>query len=116
MRNKDQNFSKVLFILEKKENEGYNLCTHGDTEKISYFPREKEVLFFPFSSVERKDVKKKNMDNENIYEINLLYLDKYLKVIENDKNIITNGKEIPETEFKKQLSQVNLPFYFLNNL
>jgi len=25
MRNKDQNFSKVLFILEKKENEGYTI-------------------------------------------------------------------------------------------
>ena len=108
MRNKYKNFSKVLFILEKKENEGYNLCTHGDIEKISYFPREKEVLFFPFSSVERKDIKKKNMDNENIYEINLLYLDKYLKDIEDDKDIILNENKIPNTEFKKQLCETSI--------
>ena len=108
MRNKDKNFSKVLFILEKKGNERYNLCTHGDIEKISYFLREKEVLFFPFSSVERKDIKKKNMDNENIYEINLLYLDKYLKDIEDDKDIILNENKIPNTEFKKQLCETSI--------
>ena len=40
-KNKNKNISKVLFILEKNENEGYNLCTHADIEKISYFPQER---------------------------------------------------------------------------
>jgi len=45
MRNSDENLSKVLFILEKDNNsEEYNLSTHGDIEKISYYPKEKEEL------------------------------------------------------------------------
>ena len=109
MRNSDENLSKVLFILEKDNNsEEYNLSTHGDIEKISYYPKEKEVLFFPFSSFEIKDLKLKNIGNEDIYEIKLLYLGKYLKDIENDKNITLNEKIIPDTEFKKQLCEVGL--------
>ena len=94
-----------MFILEKKDNEGYNLCTHGDIEKISYFPKEQEVLFFPFSSFEIKDIKEAKIEGEKGYEINLLYLDKYLKDIENDKNIIINENKIPDTEFKKQICE-----------
>jgi len=48
------------------------------------------------------------MDNENIYEINLLYLDKYLKDIEDDKDIILNENKIPNTEFKKQLCETSI--------
>ena len=48
------------------------------------------------------------MDNENIYEINLLYLDKYIRDIENDNNIILNENKIPDTEFKKQLCETGL--------
>ena len=53
-KNGNENLSKVLYILEKDDNIGYNLSTHGDIEEISYFPNEKEVLFFPFSSFELK--------------------------------------------------------------
>ena len=88
--NKNNNLSKVLFILEKDENIGYNLSTHGDIEKISFYPNEKEVLFFPFSSFEIKNIKEINFNNENIYEIKLLYLGKYLKDIENDNNLISS--------------------------
>ena len=107
-KNKDKNLSKVLFILEKDNNYDYNLCTHGDIEKISYMPNEREVLFFPFSSFEIKDIKETKIGNENGYEIKLLYLGKYLKDIENDKNIIVNENKIPDTEFKKQLYETGL--------
>ena len=105
---KNKNISKVLFILEKNENEGYNLCTHADIEKISYFPIEREVLFFPYSSFEIKDIKQINIDNEKVYEIRLLYLGKYLKDIENDKKLIINENKIPDTEFREQLLEVGL--------
>ena len=54
---KSDNLSKVLFILEKDDNIDYSLSTHSDLENVSFFPDEKEVLFFPFSSFERKKLK-----------------------------------------------------------
>ena len=65
-------------------------------------------MFFPFSSFEIKEIKEKNFEGENIYEIKLLYLGKYLEDIEKDKNLITNENQLPESEFKKQLSEFGL--------
>ena len=106
--NKNTNLSKVLFVLEKDDNIGYNLSTHGDIEKISFFPNEREVLFFPFSSFEIKGITEKNIENESIYEIKLLYLGKYLKEIEKDNNLINNEISIPNSEFKKQIEDFGL--------
>jgi len=106
--NKNKNLSKVLYILEKDDNIGYNLSTHGDIEKISSIPNEKEVLFFPFSSFEIKEIKEINIGKEKRYEIKLLYLGKYLKDIEKNKNIINKEIKIPDSEFKKQLSEFGL--------
>ena len=55
---------------------------------ISFFPEDSEVLFFPFSSFEIKEIKEIELNQEKIYEIDLLYLGKYLKDIENDYNLI----------------------------
>ena len=104
----DVNSFRVLFILEKDDNIEYNLSTHADIEKISFFPGEKEVLFFPFSSFEIKEIKPVNIGYGVIYEIKLLYLGKYLKDIEKEKSIIINKNKIPDTEFKKQLIEVGL--------
>ena len=101
--------SNVLFILEKDDNIKYNLSTHGDIEKISFFPHEREVLFFPFSSFEIKDLQYIN----NRYEIKLLYLGKYLKDIKNN----INEDELPKSEFKKQLTEFGLiPENQINNV
>ena len=70
-----------MFILEKNDNIEYNLATHGDIENISFYPEEKEVLFFPFSSFEIKNIKEIKFENDNGYQIDLLYLGKYLKKI-----------------------------------
>ena len=99
----NENLQKVIFILEKDENLGSNLATHGDIEKISFYPKEKEVLFFPFSSFEIKSVQETNSGNEIIYEIKILYLGKYLKDIENDNELISNENKVAEIEFKEQL-------------
>ena len=104
----DKNLSKVLFILEKDDNIGYNLSTHGDIENISCFPEEKEVLFFPFSSFEIKDINEINIGNKKLYVIKLLYLGKYLKDIESDKNLVINENKLPDSEFKRQLSDFAL--------
>ena len=101
-KNENKNESKVLYIIEKDDKIDYSLSTHCDLENFSKNPKEKEVLFFPFSSFEIKDINEKKYKNENIYEIKLLYLEKYIKEIENlDENIVY-GK------FKKEIIELGL--------
>ena len=106
--NNQNNFVNVLFVLEKDDNVGYNLSTHCDLENVSFYQEEREVLFFPFSSFEIKELKEVEIRGINAYEIKLLYLGKYLKDIENDKNIILKEENIPDSEFKKQLVECGL--------
>ena len=94
---------KVLFILEKNDNIDYSLATHADIEKISYYPNEREVLFFPFSSFEIKEIKEEIINNEKRYIIKLLYLGKYIKELENDITYTQNENIIADSEFKKQI-------------
>ena len=77
-----------------------SISSHADIEKLSMFPEEREVLFFPFSSFEIKNIKE--VHNNNIdYEIELLYLGKYLKEFKKDKKLIEKENIIPDSEFKK---------------
>ena len=99
-RSYDNNvFSLVLFILEIDGNIGIDPSTHCDLEHESYFPKEKPVLFFPFSCFEIKEIKENNLGKGLVYEIRLLYLGKYLKESENDTN------RFSDSEFLKQLSE-----------
>ena len=102
-KNTNEKLSKVFLKVQKDNDIGYNLSTHADIEKISIYPKEREVLFFPFSSFEIQDVKEVNMNNEQVYEIELLYLGKYLKDLVDDKSLSLNGNKLPESEFKIQL-------------
>ena len=104
----DNNLIKALFILTKDDikddtkddNVNYSLSTHADIEKISLIPEEREVLFFPFSSFEIENVV---VGREGIYHIRLLYLGKYLKIIENNPNLKEQTTALPSTEFTKEL-------------
>ena len=102
-KNDNDNLSKVLYIIEKDDKIDYSLSTHCDIEKISKYPEEKEVLFFPFSSFEIEGINEKmDNNNEKIYEIKLLYLGKYLKEIENvDENV-------PNSKFKEEMIELVL--------
>ena len=105
--NRMTNFSRVLFILRRDNNIGYSLATHADIEKISFYPEEKEVLFFPFSSFEIRSIN--NVENTNYeYEIELLYLGKYVKEIAKDKNITEKANKIPNSKFKKDIIKSGL--------
>ena len=75
-------YTDVIFILEIEKNLDFNLFSLCDIEKYSFYPYEKEVLVFPFSSFEIKDVKEVNFNGRKIYEIRILYLGKYLKEID----------------------------------
>ena len=107
-KNKEKILSKVLFILEKDNSIDYSLSTHADIEKLSFFPNEKEVLFFPFSSFEIEYIKDIILNNEKIYEIKLIYLGKYLKKLQNDKNLINKEIKIPNCEFKTLIIKFGL--------
>ena len=96
--------SNVYFILEINNKIGYNLMSHCETSQVSLFPNEREVLFFPFSAFEIKEINEKKIDGKDVYEIKLLYLVKYIKDIENSKNEIS----LPDSEFKKQLMDLGL--------
>ena len=102
-------FSKVLFNIKKKEN--YNnlkLSTHAYIKNVSYFPKEEEVLFFPFSSFEVKSIEPDIFNNEKIKKIDLEYLGKYLKEFEIESFINKNIVHLPETKFKKHLEETDL--------
>ena len=107
-KNTNKKLSKVFLKVQKDNDIGYNLSTHADIEEISIFPKEREVLFFPFSSFEIQDIKELNMNNEKVYEIELLYLGKYLKDLENDKSLSLNENKLPDSEFKTQLIKSGL--------
>ena len=92
---------RVLYIIEKNDKLEYNLATHSDIEELALIKDEREILFFPFSSFEVKKIKVINIDKEKGYETHLLYNGKYLKEIENDKNITLNEIKLPENEYKK---------------
>ena len=100
LKNNNNNLSKVLYIIQKDDKMDYSLSTHSDIEDISFYGYEKEVLFFPFSSFEIKDIKESIYNNEKIYEIKLLYLGKYLKEVE---NLDTN---IPDSKFKTEIKRL----------
>ena len=66
-RNVGENFIGVFFILEM------------DFENISFYQEGKEVLLFPFSAFEIKELQEIIFEDARYYQIKLLYLGKYLK-------------------------------------
>ena len=93
----------VLYKLEKYDKMEYNISTHSDIEEISFFKEEQEVLFFPFSCFEIKEINEKLKNNKIIFEIKLLYLGKYLNELKNNKNLVEIANEIPDNKFKKEI-------------
>ena len=100
----ENELNKVLFILEKDKNKmDYDLSTHADIEQISFYPNEKEVLFFPFSSFEIKEINENIIKEKKIYEIKLFYLGKYIQKLD-----INDNNKLPDSEFKKLIIESGL--------
>ena len=96
---------KVLFILLKEDDIDIDLTTHADLEQLSFFPGEREVLFFPFSSFEVNSIILDETNNR--YVINLSYLGKneYIRQL-NPKNILKPiyGKNSEKESIKSNIS------------
>ena len=138
---REKGLNKVIFILENTEKIDYNLSTHADIEKISFFPREKEVLFFPFSAFKIKEMNEKKVKEDSafktketnekkvkedsafktkerkkeekkkeevIYEIKLIYLNKYFEGLEKFNTEINLDKTIPKTKYTEFLEESGL--------
>ena len=65
------------------------------------------MLFFPFSSFEIKDVREIN-GNKYEYEIDLLYLGRYIEIIKKDKDIIEKGIKLPDCKFRDEIINAGL--------
>ena len=105
-----ENEIRVLYIFEKVEKLDEENATNADIWELSYYKKEREILFFPFSCFEISDVKYKEMtivDKNNkknkfgYYEVHLCYLGKYRSKI--DKTI-----KIPENDFTKTILSSNV--------
>jgi len=71
--NKNDDLKNVFYIIEKNGVDS-DLSTYADLSKISIFPNEQEVLFFPFSAFAINDIIKTKNNKETLYEIRLEYL------------------------------------------
>ena len=106
-----KNMNKVLYTLEQDRNLDYNSVSYMDMCDVSFYGNEGEVLFFPFSSFEIREIKEIAYNQEKIYEINLLYLGSNVNNIDNknkksfdDFQIIKNWDDKSQIdELKKQL-------------
>ena len=92
---KEDKINVMLIIQNSKEE--FNLHTHADIEKLSFYRNEKEVLFFPFSAFGIKDFKKKS---EKEYELKLDYLGKYIEKFKTDNKFENQNAPLPDNNFK----------------
>ena len=79
------NMKRILFILEGSKNINYN--TNADLEKIAFFEKEQEILFFPFSCFEIINITNKVYRNAEFKEIKINYVSHYDSKL---KNIFIN--------------------------
>ena len=105
---KEKNYTKVLLTIDKKDDVGYQFSSYSDIESLSYYPNQKEALFFPFSVFEVCSIKEIEISREGLYEIKLQFLRRFKKYIESDKNIIETGVTLPDSEFKNKICEFGL--------
>ena len=97
----------VMLILKLNDNK-YNLKTHADIEEFSFYPNEKEVLFFPFSAFGIKNFE--FIPYKKLYNIELIYYGKFNKEFDVSQNIdsIDFVKFIMKTGLVKQIPDITL--------
>ena len=99
----DEDLIKVLFIIENIDDKKIDkqLLSNAYIKEFSKYKDEDEVLFFPLSCFEVKEIKKEN----NIKKIKLEYLVKYKKIINNE---LKNLEVINNTEFSNYLVNIGV--------
>lgn len=93
----------LFYLFQKKIN---ILNTHCDVENISFFPKDKEVIFLPFSCFEIKEIKNIIINEIEVFEIKLNYLEKYEYKIEEEMKKIENDDNIPSSIFGENICDI----------
>ena len=96
---KNENREKVLYIIKAEDTLNNDNISNADIQNLSVIEREKEILFFPFSHFEITNVN--YINNDDYYELNLVYLGKY-------KNQIKKNQKIPKTKFVEDVLKTSI--------
>ena len=97
----NENEVRILYEFQKGDKLDEENATNADIQNYSFYPNEKEILFFPFSCFEITKVETKSIENITYFIVNLNYLGKYRKKID-------KSEKIPETNFAKLILQTNI--------
>ena len=87
----------IKLILEKNNDLIFVKNSININKELSYFEKDDEVLFFPFSCFEIK--KKEEIIKDKEYKINLNYLDEYKTLFQREQNI--NLEDLRENKYSK---------------
>ena len=107
----------LLFELSEYEGNNNNnieeeFISNADINEFSYFKdSEYEVLFFPFSSFEVLKTGDGEKNGNKYVIIYLKYLGRYKKYIEDHKSSETMLRDIPITEFGRDITKIGLINY-----
>ena len=85
LKQTDDNFYGIVFILKNNSTISKKYSSNADIEKLSKFPNEKEVLFFPYTTFCLKNIYEQKYDNKNCVFIELDYLGQYEYIFEQFK-------------------------------
>ena len=101
---------RVLFVLKSNPNINETFNTHADITKYSFFPNEKEILFFPFSCFDIMGIKSIVERDEDLVQIELGYLSIHDSRLRNKDNFTEEdiNKSLIDSEFKKEIKETNI--------
>ena len=101
---------RVLFELTSNEKINQTLNTHADVEQFSFYPDEKEILFFPFSAFEIIGYSLSYEQGEELTVIKLTYLSRNDSRLRRKKNLdqTINDDKLIDSEFKSKIKESNI--------
>ena len=108
IKSSTKDLTGLFFILEKYDNIiEEEFISNADIKEYSSYEDEEEVLFFPFSSFEVEKIE----NRENHVNIYLKFLGKYRAYIEEKKPIQNIFKDIPISQFGRDITDFGLIKY-----
>ena len=101
---------RVLFVLKSNPNINETFNTHADIEKYSFYPNEKEILFFPYSCFDIINISEIVENEEILVKIELSYISRHDSRLRNKDNFNEEdiNKSLIDSEFKKDIREANI--------
>ena len=98
---------RVLYILNVDSNDGDEI-SYAPMEEYSAISGEEEILFFPYSCFEVKEIREIDKLLFSYVEIKLGYIAKYKKNLESFYSNEENLDDVPNTEYEREISELGL--------